>query len=87
VTDVAATDRGVSATVTNVGDRAGGHVVQAYACPPERALLGFARVELAPGGSARVELPLTLPPGDRPARVEVGSYAGDPAASAVALPT
>jgi beta-glucosidase len=88
VTDVTAGDGLVSATVTNVGDRAGGHVVQAYACPPERALLGFARVELAVGATARVEVPLTeLCTPDGPLRVEVGSYAGDPEASVVALPS
>lgn len=59
-------------TVTNVGPRAGRHVVQLYGRPvgvdpaaddfPARVLLGFATVELAAGASAR----LTVPGSTRP---------------------
>ncbi|MFB9475848.1 beta-glucosidase [Nonomuraea salmonea] len=49
-------------TVTNTGDRAGADVVQVYASDriasvtrPLAQLVGYARVELAPGQSARVE--------------------------------
>ncbi|MEV4803203.1 glycoside hydrolase family 3 N-terminal domain-containing protein [Nonomuraea sp. NPDC049421] len=49
-------------TVTNTGDRAGAEVVQVYASDriasvtrPLAQLVGYARVELAPGQSARVE--------------------------------
>ncbi len=49
--------------VTNAGERAGAEVVQLYAEPLARGvtrpvvqLLGFARVELAPGETAEVEL-------------------------------
>ncbi|MGY3127018.1 beta-xylosidase [Agrococcus sp. UYP33] len=52
-----------SVVVTNTGDRAGGDVVQLYgrdlvgSIPrPLVQLLGYARVSLAPGASARVEL-------------------------------
>lgn len=57
----------VEATVTNVSDRAGREVVQAYVdspdAPDERArppreLAGFAAVELGPGESATVEIEL-----------------------------
>ncbi|GAA2093556.1 glycoside hydrolase family 3 C-terminal domain-containing protein [Brevibacterium salitolerans] len=50
-------------TVTNIGDRAGREVVQAYVSVPDssvarapRSLGGFADVELEPGESARVEV-------------------------------
>ncbi|WP_188193647.1 beta-glucosidase family protein [Nonomuraea sp. SYSU D8015] len=50
-----------SVTVRNVGDRPGAEVVQVYAADriasvtrPVAQLVGYARVELAPGGSARV---------------------------------
>jgi len=53
----------VSVTVTNTGDRAGADVVQLYGSDPVASvtrpvvqLLGYARVELAPGESARVTL-------------------------------
>jgi beta-glucosidase len=53
----------VGATVTNTGDRPGAEVVQVYVEPPgqqverpSRVLVGFARVELAPGASARVSI-------------------------------
>ncbi|HEU4675206.1 MAG TPA: glycoside hydrolase family 3 N-terminal domain-containing protein [Motilibacteraceae bacterium] len=53
----------VACTVRNTGGRAGAEVVQLYlrdpvasVTRPVRQLLGFARVELAPGQAARVEL-------------------------------
>ena len=53
-----------SATVTNTGSVAGAEVVQLYArCNssierPQKQLVGFARVELEPGQSATVEIPV-----------------------------
>ncbi len=54
-----------SVTVTNVGERAGSHVVQLYVSPPKgsvarprRELRAFEKVALEPGESARVELRL-----------------------------
>ena len=51
----------LTVTVTNTGDRTGTEVVQCYVCDevasvarPERQLIGFTRVELAPGASATV---------------------------------
>ena len=61
----ATTDRGlvVTVTVTNTGDRAGADVVQLYGrdvvasvTRPLAQLLGYQRVELAPGQSVQVEL-------------------------------
>jgi hypothetical protein len=86
----------VSATVENVGQRPGGHVVQVYRCPPERALLGFARVEVDPGAKVRVSVDIPLDrlstregPGvwlrPREVRVEVGGHAGDPDAAVAAV--
>jgi Fibronectin type III-like domain len=55
----------VSATVTNVGSRAGSDVAQAYladpaaAGEPPRQLVGFQRVWLAPGQSQRVSFAIT----------------------------
>ncbi len=56
----------VRATVTNIGRAAGAEVVQLYIhdvvasrVQPVRALKSFQRVELAPGGSRRVEMTLT----------------------------
>jgi beta-glucosidase len=53
----------IGATVTNTGDRPGAEVVQVYVEPPglqaqrpSRVLVGFARVELAPGASTRVSV-------------------------------
>ncbi|MDE5851121.1 MAG: glycoside hydrolase family 3 C-terminal domain-containing protein [Muribaculaceae bacterium] len=54
----------VSTTIKNVGDRAGADVVQLYArCEseidrPQMQLIGFARVELEPGESKTVTIPL-----------------------------
>ncbi|HLH58423.1 MAG TPA: glycoside hydrolase family 3 C-terminal domain-containing protein [Streptosporangiaceae bacterium] len=58
-------DAQVSATVTNVGNRAGSDVAQFYvtdpasAGEPPRQLKGFQRVTLAPGRSTRVHFTLT----------------------------
>jgi beta-glucosidase len=92
----------VTATVRNTGDRPGGHVVQVYAQRPsadgaDRFLAGFARVEVAPGGSTPVDMVIpqqrlsvrqesgrwTLPPGSY--RFDVGASAADPAATRVEL--
>ncbi len=91
----------VSVTVTNTGARAGDEVVQCYVhdetasvARPERQLVGFGRVSLAPGASSRVTLTLhpsrlafldedfdlVCEPGAF--RVEVGGWAGAPAAAA-----
>lgn len=55
----------VAVTVTNVGDRAGRETVQVYVADPEatvhrpeQELRGFAGVDLAPGESRRVTVPL-----------------------------
>jgi beta-glucosidase len=87
----------VSATVENVGQLPGSHVVQVYRCPPERALLGFARVEVDPGAKVRVNVSVPLDrlstregPGvwvqPREVRVEVGGHAGDPDAAVAVVP-
>ncbi|WP_017542661.1 glycoside hydrolase family 3 C-terminal domain-containing protein [Nocardiopsis prasina] len=56
----------VSFTVTNTGERAGQEVAQLYGgveqdlpTRPRHELRGFAKVALEPGGSTRVDLPLT----------------------------
>jgi beta-glucosidase len=55
----------ISATITNVGSRAGSDVVQLYVGDPAstgeppRSLQGFSRVTLAPGRSARVSFTVT----------------------------
>jgi beta-glucosidase len=84
----------VRATVTNSGERPGGHVVQVYATRPqqpdgerERFLAGFARVDLAPAERAavRIEVPLgRLARWRGPGRWEVssGEYRVDVAGSA-----
>jgi len=80
----------VSVTVTNTGDRAADHVVEAYntqsygsVLQPNRRLLGTERVSLDPGESARVEVEaplrtLSVVPGAIPGvagkRVEAGDY-------------
>jgi hypothetical protein len=94
----------VRAPVTNTGQRPGGHVVQVYATrpqhsadPPERFLVGFARVDLAPGERAdiRIDVPLhrlarwispgrwEVPPGEW--RLDVGANAADPASTSVTV--
>ncbi|WP_408960126.1 beta-glucosidase [Natrinema sp. 74] len=77
-------------TVSNVGDTAGEHIVEAYnterygsVLQPHRRLMGFERVALQPGESATVDLELDLStlevvpgdmPGDRAKVVEAGAY-------------
>ncbi len=63
--DVDVGNRTVSLTVTNTGERAGSDVVQVYVRDvestvyrPDKELAGFAKVHLAPGASADVEIPL-----------------------------
>ncbi|MGZ4626178.1 MAG: beta-glucosidase [Kineosporiaceae bacterium] len=98
----------VTATVRNTGERPGGDVVQVYALRPaagtvtgaqgpERFLVGFARVEVAPGESAPVgiDVPLrrlarrlgpgrwVVPPGSY--RLDVGGDAADPDAVSVTV--
>jgi beta-glucosidase len=91
----------VRVTVADTGDRAGGQVVQAYATRPgpdgvDRFLVGFTRVELAPGerAPATIEVPVRrlaarargrwqVPPG--PYRIEVAGHAADPAALTLAV--
>jgi beta-glucosidase len=62
---LAATQESATVTVTNTGAAAGSDVVQVYVRRetagvhrPDRTLAGFARVELAPGESATVTVPL-----------------------------
>jgi len=92
----------VRATVANTGSRPGSHVLQVYACraPQERAdierfLVGFARVDCAPGERVPVKLDVPLQrlstrlgPGRwavRPGsyRIDVGASAADPLAVSV----
>jgi beta-glucosidase len=56
--DAAVDGAGVAVTVRNVSQRAGSEVVQVYRDAPETALVGFAKVMLEPGASARVRIPL-----------------------------
>ena len=63
--DIQADEKRVSFTLTNTGSRPGAEVVQLYVAPPRKEvfgpvqqLKGFARVELQPGESRRVEIPL-----------------------------
>jgi beta-glucosidase len=83
----------VRATVANTGGRPGGHVVQVYARRPhgpdgpERYLVGFARVEVAPGERVpvRIDVPLRrLATRQGPGRwvVPAGSYRIDVGANA-----
>ncbi|WP_263118119.1 glycoside hydrolase family 3 C-terminal domain-containing protein, partial [Cellulomonas sp. RIT-PI-Y] len=65
VADLTATSEAATVTVTNTGDRAGAQVVQVYVRRegpgvhrPARTLAGFARVELDPGQSRTVRIPL-----------------------------
>jgi beta-glucosidase len=94
----------VHATVTNTGERAGGHVVQVYVSRPqqgsdpgERFLVGFRRVDLAPGEEVDVQIDVPLrrlarwtgpgrwevPAGEY--RIDVGASAGDPATTSLPL--
>jgi beta-glucosidase len=64
-TDMVATAESATVTVTNRGARAGSDVVQVYVHRessgvhrPDRTLAGFARVELGPGESTTVTVPL-----------------------------
>ncbi|AOH84763.1 beta-glucosidase [Sphingomonas panacis] len=54
--DVRIEDGAVSVLVRNVSARAGAEVVQVYRDAPECALLGFAKVSLAPAEQRRVEI-------------------------------
>lgn len=56
--DARVEDGMVSVLVRNVSARAGAEVVQVYRDAPECALLGFAKVLLAPGEERRVEIAL-----------------------------
>jgi beta-glucosidase len=65
-------------TVTNTGARAGADVPQLYLTEPRMRLLGFDRVELAPGESRTVTItadPRLVP--DGPRRFAVGHSAAD----------
>ena len=58
---VTATAESTSVTVKNTGSREGSHVVQIYGAPQgaaieDRKLIGFAKVKLAPGSTATVEV-------------------------------
>jgi beta-glucosidase len=95
----------VRGSVTNEGTRAGAEIVQVYAGPvhhepdaPPRRLVGFARVELAPGETADVALSvprrrLSIRNGlthqwdgpSGPYVLEVGRWVGDPDAQSMAL--
>lgn len=57
--DAAVEGDGVAVTVRNLAQRAGSEVVQVYRDVPEATLVGFAKVHLAAGESARVRVPLT----------------------------
>ncbi|WP_406817663.1 beta-glucosidase [Mycobacterium sp. M23085] len=84
-----------SFTVVNVGDRAGADVAQLYltaaAGYPCLRLLGFARVELAPGGTRRVtveadpRLLARYDAGARSWRIRPGAYTAAVGASAIAM--
>ena len=63
--DLSVTEKNVSFTLANTGTVPGAEVAQLYVAKPEREvfrpeqeLRGFARVELAPGESRRVDIPL-----------------------------
>ena len=57
--DAAVEDSAVAVTVRNISARVGSDVVQLYRDTPEVALVGFAKVALAPGEAQRVRIPLT----------------------------
>jgi beta-glucosidase len=71
----------VSVDVSNVGDRAGSEVVQVFVSPggsAPRALVGFAKVRLAPGDAVPVSMALPaqdLPTGD--VEISVGASSRD----------
>jgi beta-glucosidase len=93
----------VQVTVTNSGSRHGAEVVQVYGGMnsskyerPARRLLGFTKVEIAPGKSQRVEVPISLrtiavrksgqwiiEPGEY--EITIARHAGDPAAQALSI--
>jgi beta-glucosidase len=94
----------VHGSVTNQGNSAGAEIVQVYAGPEAgdsarpRRLMGFARIEVAPGEKA--ELALSIPrgrfavrnahghrwvPATGPYVVEVGRWVGDPTAQSTSL--
>lgn len=95
----------VEVTVANTGGRRGSTVAQVYGGAenageerPTRVLLGFARLELDPGGSARVTLQMPLSPLTRreprthrfvldPGRyaLQAARFAGDPEAVTAAV--
>jgi beta-glucosidase len=95
----------VHGSVTNQGNHAGAEIVQVYAgpapgdpAPGRRRLMGFARIEVAPGEKAEVALSiprgrfaLRNAPGHRwvpatgPYVVEVGRWVGDPTAQSTSL--
>jgi beta-glucosidase len=90
-------------TVSNVGERRGADVVQVYGGMsssaherPRRRLLGFAKVELAPGEARRVEIPISLQTMAVRAKgkwvleagtyeISVARYAGDSAAPTLSV--
>ncbi|QDX26178.1 beta-glucosidase [Sphingomonas suaedae] len=57
--DAAVEGDAVAVTIRNIAARAGSEVVQVYRDDPEATLVGFTKVQLAPGESARVRVPLT----------------------------
>lgn len=87
IEDVAAQAMAVAVTIRNVSSRAGAEVIQLYRDAPECALVGFAKVELAPGEARRVTIPIeprairtwqdgwTMPRG--PLSIRVGRSAED----------
>ena len=67
--DLSVSDKEVTFTLTNTGDRAGAEVAQLYVALPEskifraaRELKGFAKVFLQPGESRQVTIPWTTRP-------------------------
>nr|WP_246406183.1 glycoside hydrolase family 3 C-terminal domain-containing protein [Modestobacter versicolor] len=98
--DAAWTGAGVTATVTNTGDRDGRHVVQVYGrAGQEQVLVGFAPVAVPAGAAVEVTVPVSLLAlarwdADRRERVlpdvaavelEVGAHAHDPQAAVLRL--
>lgn len=54
----AVTTEGVAITVTNLSGRAGAETVQVYRDTPEPTLIGFAKVQVEPGHTVQVMVPL-----------------------------